>query len=98
MNATDYIKAYVMKRINKDGEIYYKRDFNKGDKVIHVSLHKMELIDECYLVKQNYYPDKYNSETGTYGVVGKAKFTFGITDDIFNNLNDEWGMRWWHFL
>lgn len=92
MTSNDYIRAYAMQKAGSGINTYYKRTIEDNSTIVYLKLYKHEMIDkECYLVKQTYYKKKLNPKTQTYGVLGKAHFTFGITNNTFHYLDLEMG-------
>lgn len=87
MTSSNIIKTYEMQKVNDGGDIYYKRVFEEDGKLVTLTLHKMELINECYFVRQVFYKHKLNPKTQLYGVLGKAHMTFGIKNTTFKNRN-----------
>lgn len=82
MKASDYIRAYNMKKEYENEEFYYKRQIDKVDKIIMLKLKKIEETNECYLEKQVFFKDKQN-KNGTFGLWGEKEFVFGIKNDLF---------------
>lgn len=89
MKSTDYIRAYAMIKKGKGFDTYYERRFENNDKIETLSLHKLEMTDECFFVKQVFHKKRLNTKTGMVGVWGEPKMTFGIKDDIFDKNNKQ---------
>lgn len=89
MTSSQYIDYYGMTPVGNGSNRYYRRKIEKGQNTLIMTLYKMELTNECYLVKQTLYSGKFNPKTQTYGVLGKAYFTFGIKNTTFKHSEAE---------
>lgn len=89
MTSSDYIRAYSMRKVGHGVEAYYVRDIEKDGNLVRLSIHKLELADECYLVKQTFHRQQVDPITGLLGKWGKAHMVFGIKNTTFRAFEQE---------
>lgn len=89
MTSSDYIRAYSMRKVGHGVEAYYVRDVERDGNLVRLSIHKLELVNECYLVKQTFYRQKIDPATGLLGKWGKPHMVFGIKNTTFRDFEQQ---------